>query len=258
MKFDKNIRNVLATGIITTAFTLTLATGNVYANEHESATQTNNTTVVEKGTLIVNNTETVKAPQENTTNETTLEDSTTAHKNKAEELDSSLDKMSETKQKVETNTNDNSEETEVKTSPLLPGDFFYFLEEMTEKIQLALTFNDIEKAKLLAQFAQERITEAESLLAKGEEELAKEVLEKALEQQELAMDTYETQQKTDNKQTNGKETPEEPTVQEDSIRQQLEEKLSRNIAALQAALEKIENPKAKEALAKNIAKAKEN
>ncbi|KPC97166.1 hypothetical protein LR69_04631 [Geobacillus sp. BCO2] len=41
------------------------------------------------------------------------------------------------------------------------------------------------------------------------------------------------------------------------MRQQLEEKFSQNITALQAALERVKNPRAKEVLARNIEKAKQ-
>jgi hypothetical protein len=88
---------------------------------------------------------------------------------------------------------------------LLPGDFFYFIKTMMEKIELALTFNDVEKAKLLAEFTENRIDEAKTLLEKGETQLAKEVLKKALQQQEEALKTYEKSKKEDQKDTEQKD-----------------------------------------------------
>jgi hypothetical protein len=255
MKFDKNICHVLATGVIAATFALSLGTSNVYASENESVTQMNNPTIAEENT-----TETIQTSPESTV----TEDSTVDN----EKAQSSLDETLGSDQQTETDIDDNDEEI----PSLLPGDFFYFLKTMTEKIQLALTFDDVEKAELLANFAQERIAEAEALLVQGEEELAKDILEKALEQQELAMDKYGEMQKEETvkeqdtvsekatdevtKEVNDEATN-DSTTEVDSIRQQLEEKFSKNILALQAALEKIENPKAKEVLAKNIAKAQE-
>jgi colicin import membrane protein len=138
---------------------------------------------------------------------------------------------------------------------LLPGDFFYFVKTMMEKMELALTFNDVEKAKLLAEFTENRINEAKALLEKGETQSAREVLEKALQQQEEALKTYEKSQKEDRKDTEQKDK--ETATNIDALRKQLEEKFSKNILALQAALEKVKNPRAKEVLARNIEKAKE-
>jgi colicin import membrane protein len=155
---------------------------------------------------------------------------------------------------VQTNTA-NQVDINTKAPSLLPGDFFYFVKTMMEKIELALTFNDVEKAKLLADFTENRIAEAKTLLEKGETQAAKEVLEKALQQQEEAFKTYEESQKEEQKDTEQKD--DETATNTDALRKQLEEKFSKNILALQAALEKVKNPHAKEVLARNIEKAKE-
>ncbi|NNU82311.1 hypothetical protein ETC05_00215 [Geobacillus sp. BMUD] len=134
---------------------------------------------------------------------------------------------------------------------LLPGDFFYFVKTMMEKIELALTFDDAEKAKRLAEFAEERLAEAKALLERGDVEQAKEVLANALKQQDQAWNVYEKTKQADE--------PSEETAKPDAeaLRQQLEEKFSQNITALQAALERVKNPHAKEVLARNIEKAKQ-
>ncbi|OQP07721.1 hypothetical protein B1690_00055 [Geobacillus sp. 46C-IIa] len=134
---------------------------------------------------------------------------------------------------------------------LLPGDFFYFVKTMIEKIELALTFDDAEKAKRLAEFAEERLAEAKALLEQGEIEQAKEVLANALKQQEAAWDVYEGTKQADEQNGERAETDVE------ALRQQLEEKFSQNIIALQTALEQVKNPRAKEVLARNIDKAKQ-
>ncbi|HBI04702.1 MAG TPA: hypothetical protein DDY49_11810, partial [Paenibacillaceae bacterium] len=59
---------------------------------------------------------------------------------------------------------------------LVPGDFFYFVKTMVEKVQLSLTFNDAEKAQKLANFASERIAEARVLIENGDSEGAADLL----------------------------------------------------------------------------------
>ncbi|GAE27211.1 hypothetical protein JCM9140_3339 [Halalkalibacter wakoensis JCM 9140] len=166
------------------------------------------------------------------------------------------------------------EETqEVKQVSLLPGDFFYFIKKLQENIQLVFTFDQFKEAELLASHVEKRILEAEALFANGEEERAKNILQEALEQQEKAIALYED--------TREKEEPiemveEEPIVISDEEEAKLEEinspnveetssedserlhnQISANVRALEAALENVQNPRAKEALAKNIAKAHE-
>jgi chemotaxis protein histidine kinase CheA len=157
---------------------------------------------------------------------------------------------------------------ELEVPALIPGDFFYIVKTMVENIQVALTFNDLEKAKLLAEIAQERIKESNALIAKGETELAEKLLQQALLQQEAALDVTEnvndstTESSTDaaNNETdtiNGANenvaeigTDAIPRLDED-----LKAKLTQNIEKLLAVMEKIENPKTQEALAKNIGKS---
>lgn len=163
-------------------------------------------------------------------------------------------------------------EGETDEPSLIPGDFFYFVKTLSEKVQLALTFDDVEKAKLLSAFANERIAEANALLAAGDTEGAIELLNTALENQELSLDysdevlpedtTAEGEQATEGT------TPEEPLSIEDEanlaeepeesateVQEELETQFSKNLTALLLALEKVENPKAKAALTKNVEKA---
>ncbi|WP_261305231.1 DUF5667 domain-containing protein [Paenibacillus andongensis] len=97
-------------------------------------------------------------------------------------------------------------ESKTETSNLLPGDFFYFVKTMYENIRLALTINDIKEARLLAAFAQERLAEANALLAKGKTNEANLSLQKSLETQQNAV------QKTD--QASGLSTTEKSALAE--------------------------------------------
>lgn len=78
-------------------------------------------------------------------------------------------------------------ESETETPDLLPGDFFYFVKKMYENIRFALTVNDVKEARLLTAFAQERLEEANALLAQGKTKEATLSLQKSLETQESAV-----------------------------------------------------------------------
>lgn len=69
----------------------------------------------------------------------------------------------------------------------LPGDFFYFIKTTVENIRLAFTFHDVAKAELLAQYAQQRIAEANALIAKGETTLAQQTLQQAVTDENAAL-----------------------------------------------------------------------
>jgi hypothetical protein len=137
---------------------------------------------------------------------------------------------------------------------LLPGDFFYFVKTIIEKIEYALTFNDVDKAHRLAEFAQERIKEANVLLAQGKSELAVEALQKALQNQDLALDFQaEEEANTPSSDVAGEDehTPESAA----SVNKEVSGQFTQNLNALVMALEKVDNPKAQEALTKNIQKS---
>ncbi len=60
---------------------------------------------------------------------------------------------------------------------ILPGNPLYFLKTFRENIQISLTFSSEAKEELLVQQAENRLNEAQVLLAQGETEAAEEVLE---------------------------------------------------------------------------------
>ena len=279
----KNVRNVLTTSVIATTFAFTSVTGQAYADNHELDPQVEET--VEEEQTNEPSTEEEAVSTEDATNEETTELISEEDENDGATEVETEDTTTEvaTDESEDQIEEDTAVDTDVESPSLIPGDFFYFIKILLENIQLALTFDNVKEAELLASFAEERIKEVEVLLANGEEDLAHEVLLKAIEQQELALAKYEqTEQKTEETPAEDQvETVENDTIEEtdeistiedenkdtneedqekdnvEPTRAALEAKFSANILALTAALEKIENPKAKEVLQRNITKAQE-
>lgn len=159
-----------------------------------------------------------------------------------------------------TNTGDTTTtpttEPAAEAPSLVPGDFFYFVKIMVEKVQLALTFDDAAKAQKLADFAGERIAEARVLIANGDTTGAADLLTKALESQDLALNYTEEAgitptdpAATDNQTT----TDEQQQLQE--VKQQIKGTSGQNILALLGALQNVKNPQAQASLMKNIEKS---
>jgi colicin import membrane protein len=130
---------------------------------------------------------------------------------------------------------------------LVPGDIFYFVKVMVEKIQLALEFDQVEKAKMIAAFAEERISEVKVLIDQGKHELAQEVMQEAVDSQAVALDTV-AEQKTADSNTEGEATDETA----DTSTEEVEGLVHQNIIALTKVLEKLDNPQAKAAIERNI------
>ncbi|PLS14617.1 hypothetical protein CVD28_27295 [Bacillus sp. M6-12] len=161
----------------------------------------------------------------------------------------------------------NLEEIKKENPAALPGDFFYFTKAALEKIKLALTFDKEKEAKLLASYASERIAEAEALFAAGKEEEALEAIKKAAafiynagEIVEEGSDKEAENKNQDSTEEKTEKSTEDKTITddkatEDSKLEEVENKLSQNIIALKAAMEKVKNPAAKAALKKNIEKS---
>lgn len=100
--------------------------------------------------------------------------------------DPSAEATAESKKDAAESIENAKEELNEEAPSLLPGSYFYFAKLALEKVKLALTFDDIKDAKLLADYASERMAEAEALFAEGKGEEALEAIEKALEQMENA------------------------------------------------------------------------
>lgn len=233
-----------------------------YATEHETTTETaTDSTTKETDT-----------PDE----KAATEDSSLTNENEADDTNTG-EEQTGTEPILEEPVDDDALAGDVPMDEpgLIPGDFFYFVEAIAEKIQLALTFNDTAKAELISQFANERIAEANALFEKGDTDGAIDLLNKALESQELALNYVTEEEKSDDMAPEGDAAPEETegerNIGEDAvavpdndstedntvndIRDELQTQFSQNITALLLALEKVENPKAKAALAKNVEKA---
>jgi len=172
-------------------------------------------------------------------------------------------------------------ETTTETPALLPGDFLYFMKIMVEKIELALTFNDAKQALLLIDFAQERIDEANALMANGNDELAAETLQKASDIQVQAMDfanfaatelDSDAEAATDADADAAAETDVQAAAataelaaapnddaaleeEDEDAEKELSAKLTNNIQALMHAMENVKNENAKASLRKNIVKS---
>jgi hypothetical protein len=226
------------------AFAFSLETGKAFADNHEVPVETVEETV----------------PQEQTTDRSS--GSTTEQEVKQETTDpvEQAEETEETKETSEDGTDGTEEviteeapteeskdvtpEVEEENLSLVPGDFFYFVKVMTEKIRLAFTFDDYKEAQLLAEFAAERIHEANTLLAEGKIEEAEELLKEAIATQDLAGETLPD--------SVGTESSEETEGTDQVSADLVESKLAYNIESLLVALEKIGNPKGQEAIIKNI------
>lgn len=143
---------------------------------------------------------------------------------------------------IDLQTESNTDGDKGETPSILPGDFFYFSKILVEKIRLALTIDDVKEAKLVAEYATERLSEAEALFAKGNEEAALETMKKAIDNIEIADDQV-------TEETSGE------IVEDETELGQVKDAVSQNIIALSAAMEKVKNPVAKAAIEKNIKKS---
>ncbi|MBW5445599.1 hypothetical protein GE107_05920 [Cohnella sp. CFH 77786] len=126
---------------------------------------------------------------------------------------------------------------------MTPSEFIAFLKTVVQKIEITLTVDDADRAKLLTAITQERIRESDEMLAEGKTEQAAEALQKALSDHELAIEIT----------VRGEDAKGEDS---ESDQKELTEQYRHNIEALTKALEKVKNPTAKAAIARNIAKTK--
>lgn len=196
--------------------------------------------------------------------------------------DPSAEATAESKKDAAESIENAKEELNEEAPSLLPGSFFYFAKLALEKVKLALTFDDIKDAKLLADYASERMAEAEALFAEGKGEEALEAIEKALEQMENAETIVDEEANEDlgksisDEEDNGNldesaevETPDEDAADREDFsdndtanketEDEIKEILAQNIIALQANLAKFserfdENHPSVLAMQKNIAK----
>lgn len=244
----RKITNLITTSVMASALIFSYG-GSAFANEDTTGTAL----TAETNTEIVSNV-TTEGAQEGTTN---IEEATT----KATATITSDTITVETGEQIE------------EAPALVPGDFFYFVKTFMEKIRLAVTLDDYKEAQLLAEFATERIAEANALIVQGKTEEAAKLLQEAIATQETASEVLdqtkeeatndvaqEDAEKVTEEDTNETTATTEDTVEvEESAADEevvaVESKIGNNIVALLAAVEKIDNPRAQEALMKNIEKS---
>ena len=202
-----------------------------------------------------------------TTNEENIEkiDLQTLSSTEEKSTEESDIKTEETPATIVEDEENQLEDIQEDVPSLVPGDFFYFTKIALEKIKLALTFNDVKEAELLATYANERLAEAEVLLSEGKENEALETIEKALDHFESTEAIIEDEKESDktstdeeienNTSTNDRAPVEDENNTEDESLVEVEKMVSQNILSLQAAMEKVKNPVAKAALEKNIKKS---
>lgn len=176
-----------------------------------------------------------------------------------------------------TSTTASATQTQTQEPPhLVPGDFFYFVKIVFEKIRLALTFDDTAKAKLLAGYASERLAEAHSLLAAGQQQTAANTINQALkdmqdadtmagslkqaqpannDSQQADSQNGGTTQGTDNTSQAGQAKGNVQTKMDNQNWDEINNLLSQNIAPLTTVLNQVKNPVAKAAIERNIEKS---
>lgn len=182
---------------------------------------------------------------------------TTTESGIAETQETTIEPTTPTTTTTEPTTTPTEPTTTTETPPtLVPGDFFYFVKILMEKIQVSLTFNDVAKAQKLADFAGERIAEARVLLANGDTTGASDLLNKALETQDLALNYsaeagMNASEPTSDAQNQLTDQQKELLQTRDTMKAQF----GNNILALLGALKNVKNPQAQASLTKNIEKS---
>ena len=88
---------------------------------------------------------------------------------------------------------------EKNISGILPGDFFYFLDIFSEKLEILFTFGNTAKAEKYLSLADERLAEAQELAREGKSEKADEAAKKYQEQLEKALKKAKKAEKEDKK-----------------------------------------------------------
>jgi hypothetical protein len=157
--------------------------------------------------------------------------------------DESATEASEVDEEVQATDDKTVAADEEEEAPsLVPGDFFYFVKLMAEKIKLAVTFVDYEEAKLLADFTAERIAESKVLLAEGKTNEAAELLKTAIATQEQASAEL----------TETEEATQEDATETDGT---AEVKLLNNVNGLLNALGNVKNETARDSIMKNLEKS---
>lgn len=236
------LRKSIISGTVASALLFSLASPIAFANEDVAEQPETGITVEEVSNPVL---------EDSATEEVLIEEENPSYDEGTEETDKVVEEG------LEENSEDaaTEEEGQSEEPTLVPGDFFYFIKIMMEKVRLAVSFDDYKEARLLADFAAERIAEANALIADGKTEEAEEVLKKAIATQEEAAENLAESVEVADEETDALEVVADDVVVEDIEEDVVEVKLANNIDALSVALTHVKNPKAQEALRKNIKKS---
>lgn len=238
---NKKMTRFVTSSMLASTLAFSLGTGAAFANEDE--TQPTETTIEQ--VEITEGTSASEQTTDTTADVEIIDKSNTAEEESAVQITEepvSDEVTEETTTDEESTETDATEQEDTETPSLVPGDFFYFVKLMTEKVRLAFTFDDYKEAQLLADFAAERIAEADALIAGGKSEEAAELLKDAIATQEQAGETLpkseegteETTSEIEDEETNATATETDGEVTE------VESKLAHNIDVLMAVLGKVE------------------
>ena len=254
---SKKVAHFVTSGMLASTIIFSFGTGSAFANGDGTETTTETGTVTEpvENTTVDTGATTEDNATEDTTSEAVETETTTEDSSATTEEES-------TEQSDEATTEDTEVADEEEAPSLIPGDFFYFVKLMAEKVRLAFTFDDYKEAQLLANFAAERIAEANALFTEGKTDEAAELLKEAIATQEQANNKVseeattgeDTVSDTEGEVSDQAEATDE-TEATDDTEVKVKSKLAHNIDALLMALEHVENPKAQQSLMKNIQKS---
>jgi len=239
----KKMTHLITSGMVASSLIFSLGAGSAFANGDGSDSTTESAVTTDQVQNGADQTVETSDQVENSGEQTekTAEDTTTA------------DEVTGDTEEVEQADTDEVEKTETEkvdeaeAPSLVPGDFFYFVKTMTEKIRLAFTFDDYKKAKLLSENAAERIAEANELFAEGKTDEATDLLKEALATQEQASENIPAAEE-------GTDADSSDQTQ-NAVDGKVETKLAHNIDALCAALAHVKNPTAQHAIMKNVQKS---
>jgi hypothetical protein len=133
----------------------------------------------------------------------------------------------------------------------LTGDIHYLFKSIVIKLEIALTDDNVKQAELLTLLTQERIKKAEMLLAQGKTNVAVEALQNGLDDQDRVIELKVVASKAA-----AADASANPKDTDSSAKDKVTDHVRNNIEALTRAMEKVKNPTAKAALARNIEKSK--
>lgn len=234
----KKMTHLITSGMVASSLIFSIGAGSAFASGDgsDSTTESAATTdqiqngagqTVETSDQAQNS----KEQTETTAEDTITVDEVTGDSEEVEQAETDEVEKSET-EKVE----------EAEAPSLVPGDFFYFVKTMSEKIRLAFTVDDYKEAKLLAEFAAERIAEANVLFKDGKTDEAAVLLKEAIATQEQSSENLPATEEVSSDDTQSDEVA-------------VKSKLAHNIDALCAALAHVKNPTAQRAIMKNVQKS---